>query len=259
MVRMASRVSMTSALLASACLVLAAGCDEGASAASDAALPQFDAAGVRDAANAQDASLPADGSIAADASVAMDASAQSDASNAYVDERGFTIRIPQERTIVFHDPIGGGTSTVKAWDTDYVCTFKHGAADGFFYVQATPLENLGMGGGMVVRTEGGWWSFAQAVTSATGVVYDWGGNHHNDSIDVEYQGKTYRYYHSSFGYGWRSCHPPDCLQVVQGEAVVEDGCGSDRALPVTCVLVEHDGSVPAFPSTFEKCLGDPNG
>ncbi|MBI5542317.1 MAG: hypothetical protein HY901_00385 [Deltaproteobacteria bacterium] len=219
----------------------------------------FDAAASADAAASVDASSARDASSAPDASFAAD-SAVPDAGGV-VDEHGFTLRVPQERTI----PVGGGigpgpVETTTAWDIDYVCTFKHGALDGFFYVQATPLENrmMGMGGGIVMQTEGGWLSFANVVTPAAGALYDYGGNHHNDSLEFDFQGKHYRYYHSSFGWGFRSCMPPDCLEVYQGATLEEDGCRSGRTLPVVCVEVAHDGTVAPLVDEYEKCPGDPN-
>ncbi len=54
----------------------------------------------------------------------------------------------------------------------------------------------------------------------------------------------------------------DCLQVYQsqGDAILEDGCTSDRTLPAVCLLVEEGKSYgPAnFVDSFDKCLGDPS-
>jgi len=236
------------ALLAlSAALAAASTSCGGSDPAPDAGLPSD--------ASIRDATVPADAGPGLDATSSADVGPGLDA--APVDERGFAIRVPQERTIPGKD-FQGNPITAKAWDIDYVCTFRYGAADGFVYVRADAVEDRLMGGGRIYATRGGWMSFAKVVTAAQNPSYDYGGNHHNDSVDVDYQGKTFRYYHSSFGFGWRSCLPPDCLQVLQGLTVIEDGCGADRKLPVVCVEVDHDGKVAPLVDTFQKCLGDPN-
>ncbi|HPA58115.1 MAG TPA: hypothetical protein PLT70_11890, partial [bacterium] len=103
---------------------------------------------------------------------------------------------------------------------------------------------------------GSWISFDGAVSEITGANYDWGGNHHNDFLEFSYSGKKFKIYHSSFGYGWRSCQNMDCMQV--GDPVTEDGCTKERTLPSVCQEVSADGTVGSFEDTFEPCAGDPN-
>lgn len=51
----------------------------------------------------------------------------------------------------------------------------------------------------------------------------------------------------------------DCLQLLEGGGLVtEDGCTKERTLPVTCVQVADDGTVPELVDTFAPCPGDPN-
>ena len=71
-------------------------------------------------------------------------------------------------------------------------------------------------------------------------------------------GTSYRYYHSSFGFGWRRCQPMDCVQELRSDGVVDDGCTPARTRPIVCVEIAEDGTEPALLDTFEKCLGDPD-
>ena len=52
----------------------------------------------------------------------------------------------------------------------------------------------------------------------------------------------------------------DCVQTYElGTGnLLEDGCTSDRTLPIACVRVLEDGTVPELIDTFEPCPGDPN-
>ncbi|MBI5547252.1 MAG: hypothetical protein HY901_25500 [Deltaproteobacteria bacterium] len=247
---------LLAAFLAPVALLGAASCSEADlpdAGLSDAAMrsdggAQNDATTRSDAAR-EDAALGEDAALAEDAATPPDASTSVDGGP---DTYGFTIRVPQERTIPMAE---GGTATV--WDTDYVCTFTYGEFGGYFYLQATPTEHLDWRG-VETRTEGGWLSFAQVVTPASGALYDWGGNHHNDSMELDYQGKRFRYGHSTFGWGFRKCMPPDCLQVYQGTTLLDDGCQPDRRLPVVCVQVAEDGTVAPLVDQYRKCPGDPN-
>ena len=94
--------------------------------------------------------------------------------------------------------------------------------------------------------------------SVSSAQYYWGGNHQNDYITFTYDDKVFKYYHSSFGWGWRTCQEMDCLQVYKkdGTTVIEDGCTSSRTLPVVCRQANADGSFNDFTDTFAKCAGD---
>jgi len=164
--------------------------------------------------------------------------------------QGFCVRVPQARQVTSTD-MGGGTNTIEMWDLDYVCTFAHDGKTGWFYDQANPTGDLGMGGGPQYDVVGAWFSTGDVAEPVTASYYG-GGNHRNDSIEMQYSGKTYKYYHASFGWGWRKCRPPDCLQVLAGPAgaILEDGCTPDRTLPVVCVQVANDGTVPPLDDPF---------
>lgn len=170
------------------------------------------------------------------------------------DEHGFAIRVPQLRTVPCTGQFCPSPSTLR--DEDYVCTFKAGSVSGFVYAQATPVRMTDVSGG-TFESAGSWVSIDGRVSSVQS-SYDYGGNHHNDSLTFTYAGQSYRYYHSSFGFGWRACQPMDCVQEVAGDAVLKDGCGPDRSLPIVCARVTDDGKVPALVDSFQKCVGDPN-
>jgi hypothetical protein len=146
------------------------------------------------------------------------------------------------------------------WDTDHLCAVPIEDATVELYIQATPTACNPNGysstpifadpavyyrrGGEVFPTEG---------------AYDWGSGHHNDAIKFFLDGVLYVIWHSSIGWGWRSCAPPDCLLQCNPGTTYEtcdylggysvDGCareagGPPPPLPVICVLVNADGSVP---------------
>jgi hypothetical protein len=143
---------------------------------------------------------------------------------------------------------------------DWLCTFAHGGTKGYVYVQNTPKDCTCMMTCTPAFASQGWVSIDGKVTPLNPVGYDWGGNHNNDSLEFAVAGKTYKAYHSSFGFGWRKCQPMDCLQVEDQIAgtVSEDGCTKDRTLPIACVPIAPDGTHAALTDTFKPCLGDPN-
>jgi hypothetical protein len=172
---------------------------------------------------------------------------------------GFPIRLPGTHEYVC--PTVEGPQSEPFTDRDWVCSFAHGGTEGLVYVQATPTEcvSMGMGYGAVYDIAGAWISVGDVVTPLTGSYYDWGGNHQNDYLDFTYDGADYRYTHSSFGWGWHACQAMDCLQVLDAaDQVTEDGCCPDRALPVVCVEVTPEGTVPALEDTFAPCNGHEN-
>lgn len=170
---------------------------------------------------------------------------------------GFQLRVPATLAVPFEAMPGGEASTQDMPQIDHVCTFRHGGHEGCLYVQATPTGCAGMTG-CTYRTDAFWTSFDGNVEPVAGASYDYGGNHHNDSVTFPLFGKTYRTYHSTFGWGWRQCQPMDCLMVYATEGMVleEDGCVcGQRTLPIECVIVKADGTVDPFPATFEPCAG----
>ena len=192
---------------------------------------------------------------AADAAVDTDAEARSDAGHA--EAYGFALRIPQSRTIPC---VGEGgfcsSGTIEFPDRDYVCTLQYQSLDEYVYVQATPTEFVGFIG-PTFETVGAWRSDGQTATAVT-ASYDWGGGHHNEAIVLDLPERRFQYWHSSFGFGFRACHAPDCLDVYEpGTAnLVEQGCSRERRLPVVCVLVSETGQLPALVDTFQRCLRD---
>ncbi|NOZ01148.1 MAG: hypothetical protein GXP54_04585 [Deltaproteobacteria bacterium] len=179
---------------------------------------------------------------------------------------GFDVRVPQEHTVPCDDNPFGPKELVT-WDQDWICTFDYDGTSGYVYVQSTPTGCfVTMGANPVYQSPGAWMSIDGTVTPIDGAYYDWGGNHHNDWLEFNHDGNHFKFYHSSFGVGWRKCQDMDCFQVYDatGATLQKDGCAKDRALPATCVLVEHDGTVPEFadvsqlPSDQWPCPGDPN-
>jgi hypothetical protein len=146
---------------------------------------------------------------------------------------------PQPTNYGFDVRVPGGK------DIDHVCrVVRPGLIDAYLYVQATE-DTCRMMTGCVYKTVGAWVSVDGEVSTAADPFYDYGGNHHNDSIEFEYGGRKVRLYHSFFGFGWRACTPPDCMQVQDLSGNVEvDGCvEGERSIPVQCVEVCPDGKV----------------
>ncbi len=175
---------------------------------------------------------------------------------------GFNIRVPQIRTVPCPNvPSSPGDLVQK--DVDWICTFNHGGEQGYVYIQSNVVDCVViMSATGVFETQGAYFSSQGVITPLQNTQYYWGGNHHNDWLEFDRSGNAFRYYHSSFGSGWRACQPMDCLQVYQsqGGAILEDGCTSDRTLPTVCLQVEEGKSYgPAnFVDNFDKCLGDPS-
>ncbi len=165
-----------------------------------------------------------------------------------------------------------GKESIK-WDMDFdqqdwICTFKYADLEGFVYVQGSPTDCQAVGMGMNPEI-----SVDTAVLYVNGkystpknLSYEWGGNHHNDKFRFTYDGKVYEYFHSSYGWGGRSCQEMDCIRVFEsdGTTLIEDGCktfdddlSGVRSLPVVCRFASlEDGSFGDFTDTFELCNGD---
>jgi len=174
---------------------------------------------------------------------------------------GFELRIPEEHEVDCGAVPEGLPDTLVQLDVDHICTFDYGQFHGHVYVQATAVDCfVTMSPIPVFEVAGAWISLDGVVTPLDGVVYDYGGNHQNDFLEFDFGDYDYRYWHSSFGWGWRACQPMDCLQVYEpgSENFVEDGCTKDRTLPVVCVQVGADGTYPELIDTFEHCPGHEN-
>jgi len=138
---------------------------------------------------------------------------------------------------------------------DYLCTLKAAGASTYVYVQMnqTGEKSVGIATIPVYTPVLSKISVNGAVSDLANTQYDYGGGHHNDSLQFDYQGGTYKYYHSSFGFGSRSCQPMDCVT-----SPTTDGCTSARALPEVCVEIKADGTHDPLKDTFKKCAGDSN-
>jgi len=218
-----------------------------------------------DADQLDDAQADTDTNSAADADSVSDADTDSntdsdgdtDSGGPIENEWGFAMRLPKARTLTCVDP----DENEYSWETedaDWICTFEHAGVQGILYVQNTPVECLYASSEQAVYagTSAQMWMDGDLYT-AHSPLYDWGGNHRNDFLDFQYQGVRFRYYHSSFGFGWRACQNMDCLQVLNEDlTVVEDGCTCDRTLPAVCARVGTDGAFGELVDTFEVCPGD---
>ncbi len=167
------------------------------------------------------------------------------------------VKVPTVHTLECVDSMTGEAYTGEEPDVAYVCSTTYGGTESVIYFHARPLNCGGYGSLKEFVVEGAWLA-SEGVLSSVSIEYDWGGGHHNDSISVEVGELRWYIYHSSFGFGWRACNAPDCLQIYDGTTMMEDGCEPDRALPVVCVEVGADGSVPELVDTFEVCEGDPD-
>ncbi len=170
---------------------------------------------------------------------------------------GFTIRTPSTHTLPCDDGGSGACpgGTFDAPDVDYVCTFVHDDVSAVVYLRATPTSVEAVFFPLPIFDDVSAFVSDDGSITAVDGGYDWGGNHHNDAFFIVVDGVRYNFSHSSFGFGFRACQPPDCLQIEDGDTFV-DGCGPDRSLPIACVDVADP--LPDFPTSFEKCLGDPN-
>jgi len=158
------------------------------------------------------------------------------------EEYGFTLRKPGAKNL------------------DWLCTFQGDAESGYVYVRLlqTGTEMKGLAETPVYSAELAQLSVNGAVSTLQNAQYDYGGGHHNDALSFDYGGDMHSYYHSSFGFGFRSCQPMDCRNIYAlGTTTLQtEGCGATRSLPETCVVIETDGSHAALVDKFQKCAGD---
>jgi hypothetical protein len=154
--------------------------------------------------------------------------------------------------------IGGGSSVEDFSDVDWVCTYDYDGEQGHLYVQSTPVSCVWMMSAQATyETQSAQVSIDGQLHPLENAQYFWGGNHRNDYLTFEYDGRSYDYNHSSFGSGWRACQNMDCM-TVDDHGDLDDGCTVDRTLPVICVKIESDGTHAPLVDTFEPCPGDPN-
>ena len=189
------------------------------------------------------------GSTGSGGSTASGGATGSGGSTGSGDEFGFTYRVPPTA-----DSSCGGETT------DWLCTFHEASAAGYVYVQSTATGTCAMAVYPTFKIDSAQLSVGGQISSLANARYDWGGNHHNDSMQFDYQVKTYKYYHSSFGFGWRRCQPMDCINVYPvGSTTLEtEGCGSTRTLPEVCVAIKTNKTHDPLVDHFQKCPGDAN-
>ncbi len=157
------------------------------------------------------------------------------------------------------DPFSCPDGSIAVSEVAYVCTLTGGVGgdgvDGVVYVHALPTS-LNTGGFPFANYDD-----VRAFLSRDGVItsveatYDFGGNHHNDLFTVDVNGARYTFNHSSIGFGFRVCQPPDCLLVERDGAAVVDGCNPERTLPEACIEVANP--LPPLVDNFAVCAGDP--
>lgn len=175
---------------------------------------------------------------------------------------GFKMTLPLKRKVSCVDPMRG-TVTLDQLDMDWICTFNTAGDKGYVYIRnhAVSCKSVGMSVAPVFQAAGAFISDSGKVSNLKNALYDWGGNHHNDMMGFDYDGKYYNYYHSSFGSGWRKCQPMDCIQIYpsKGGKISNDGCTSARTIPAVCLKVDgvkKSYAAGDFVDTFKKCPGD---
>lgn len=150
---------------------------------------------------------------------------------------------------------------------DWICSFKYAGKEGFVYVQGSPTGcKATMSVNPIISVDSAVLYVNGKYETLSAVSYEWGGNHHNDKFRFTYDGKVYEYFHSSYGWGGRSCQEMDCMRFFEsdGTTLVEDGCktfdedlSGVRSLPVVCRFASlDDGSFGDFTDSFEFCPGD---
>ena len=182
----------------------------------------------------------------------------------------FKPRVPKMAVLhcSLEDERMGGRVEIDFDQQDWICTFKYADKEGFVYVQGSPTScrMLGMGMNPEISVDTAALYVNGKYETLNAVSYEWGGNHHNDKFRFTYDGKVYEYFHSSYGFGGRSCQEMDCMRVYEadGTTLIEDVCktfddnlSEVRSLPVVCRFANlNDGSFGDFTDSFELCNGD---
>jgi hypothetical protein len=169
------------------------------------------------------------------------------------DPHGFTIQAPISHQI----PCGQG-ETITLPDADWICTFNYAGMTGFVYIVAAPIGcSEKWGTPPIFSTLVGQISINGQVETLQDAAYDWGGNHHNDSLSFTYDGKRHQYSHSSIDFTYRACQNMDCLLVHVGTTITDDGCTAARTIPEVCSKIKADGTYDDLSvDKFAKCPGD---
>ena len=169
----------------------------------------------------------------------------------------FEVRIPPEDTVKCS---AGPSGSWSGAEPDQVCLFDGGAVQGYLYLQVTVTDCKVLMGPVPTATASAVWiDVGGTVTQATDVVYEWGGNHHNDSLTFTFNGTHYRYYHWSIGWGGRACRGMDCSQVRAADGTVtDDGCTKTHTRALDCEQILPDGTHMPLVKQTTPCGGDSN-
>ena len=168
---------------------------------------------------------------------------------------GFKMRVTQEVELHCPDCGGFGGGSARAEDKDFVCTFTTDGRDAVLYLQATPtsVRSAGFAAVPVYDEVSAFIAKDGVVRELSGAGYDAGGGHRNDFFFFTIGEVRYTFNHSSFGPGFRVCHPPDCVTREEGDAFV-DGCQPERTLAEACIAVVDP--LPPLVDNFAPCRGD---
>jgi hypothetical protein len=84
---------------------------------------------------------------------------------------------------------------VKDNQLDYLCNLKAAGASTYVYVQLdqTGTKSVGIATIPVYTPVLAKVSVNGTATDLANAVYDYGGGHNNDSLQFDYQGKSYKY------------------------------------------------------------------
>jgi hypothetical protein len=174
---------------------------------------------------------------------------------------GFPLRTPTNETVACEiDEFSCPDGSASLRQVDYACTLTTGGQDAVVFVRANPTAVHEFGYGLYDDVHGWVHDNASDTTECADAAFDYGGGHNNDSFDITVGGTTVRYFHSSFGFGYRACQPPDCVQILDADGlVVDDGCTPDRSHPEACVAITDASLALPIEDAFARCQGDPNG
>ena len=184
---------------------------------------------------------------------------QTDSSEEQETTEDFVFRTPGSHVL----QCGGEMGLEETWwDADHLCEISYDGHEIKLYIQADPTACHDIFG-PTMEAVGTWAKLDGGPVQTIDGYYDWGGRHHNDWIRFRLTDSDpwWVIQHSSIGYGFRKCAPPDCLVVCQAGKTCDSGVGSPDAqidgceriagdgpppIPVICVQVGDDGVAPAL-------------
>ncbi len=167
-------------------------------------------------------------------------------------EFGFIYRSPQQDVLQCSDE----SSSWQLDDADWLCTFDNREQSGYVYVQSTPVECAPLGY-PIYQTQLAQLSLDGDVEPLTNAQLETG-NHAAYLLSFDYDGKNYSLAHSSIDFAYHACQNMDCMRIMEGSTLIEDGCTKARSLPVVCVPILPDLTHEPLIDTFAPCPGDPN-